>query len=217
MIEKKNFVFSAFDVNTFIIWEDNTKEAMIIDPGCHSEREKGVLSLFVEENQLNVKFLINTHCHIDHIFGNSFVKKTYGCEFFAPEKDIFLLENSLEQAKMFGIEIDRSPLPDQYLTQQTFISIGGISPKFIFTPGHTPGEFCIYFEEDKLCITGDVLFNMSIGRTDLWGGDLATLMNSINEKLLTLPDDVRIFPGHGKDSTILFERKNNPFLNSGYC
>lgn len=217
MIDKKVFEFSPFDENTFIVWEGSTKETMIIDPGCHSEDEKKILSTFIEEKQLNVKFLINTHCHIDHIFGNSFVKKTYNCVFLAPEKDIFLLQNSLEQATMFGIEIDKSPLPDEYLTEETDISIGGISPKFIFTPGHTPGEICIYFEEDKLCFTGDVLFNMSIGRTDLWGGDSGTLMNSINEKLMTLPDDVKIFPGHGRESTILFERKNNPFLNSGYC
>lgn len=215
MIKQKIFVFSPFDENTCVVWEDSTKEAMIIDPGCYSKSEQKLLSLFIEENQLNVKFLINTHCHIDHICGNSFVKKTYDCVYYAPEKDIYLLENSLEQAIMFGIEIDKSPLPDEYLTEETVISIGGISPEFIFTPGHTPGEFCIYFEEDKLCFTGDVLFNLSIGRTDLWGGDFGTLMDSINEKLLTLPDDVKIFPGHGRKSTILFERKNNPFLKSG--
>lgn len=214
MIEHKVFEFSPFNENTFIVWEDSSKEAMIIDPGCHSDGEKEILSAYIKENQLKINFLINTHCHIDHIFGNSFVKNKYDCIFLAPEKDIFFLQNSLEQAKMFGIEIDKSPLPDKHLTEETEISIGGISPKFIFTPGHTPGEICIYFEEDKKCFTGDVLFNMSIGRTDLWGGDLGTLMKSINEKLLTLPDDVRIFPGHGQDSTILFERKNNPFLNS---
>jgi len=217
MIEYTVFEFSPFDENTYLVWEDASREAIIIDPGCHSDDEKRTLRSFIIENKLEIKYIINTHCHIDHIFGNAFVKKNYNCPFLAPEEDVFLLQNSLEQAKMFGIEIDPSPLPDEYLSESTEISLGGVKPKILFTPGHTPGEICIYFAEDKLCFTGDVLFNMSIGRTDLWGGDLGTLMKSINEKLLTLPDDVKIYPGHGRGSTIEFERKNNPFLNSSYC
>ena len=216
MINYTVFEFSPFDENTYVVWEADSREAMVIDPGCHSDEERKALKSFFEKNRLDINFLINTHCHIDHIFGNAFIKKNYNCLFLAPEEDVFLLQNAPEQAKMFGIDIDPSPLPDEYITESTDVSLGGISPQFIFTPGHTPGEHSIYFEENQICFTGDVLFNMSIGRTDLWRGDMNTLMKSINEKLLTLPDDVKILPGHGRESTIFFEKKNNPFLHSGY-
>jgi glyoxylase-like metal-dependent hydrolase (beta-lactamase superfamily II) len=117
-----------------------------------------------------------------------------------------------EQAKMFGIQIKQSPNPDKFITDETILTLGEIKPKFLFTPGHTPGEYSIYFEEDKICITGDVLFKEGIGRTDLWGGNYDTLIESIRTQLLTLPEDTVIYPGHGEDSTISDEIKLNPFL-----
>jgi glyoxylase-like metal-dependent hydrolase (beta-lactamase superfamily II) len=113
---------------------------------------------------------------------------------------------------MFDISLDKPPKPDELITEKSELSIGKSKMKFLFTPGHTPGEFCIYLDNEKICITGDVLFKESIGRTDLWGGDYDTLINSIQTKLLTLPDDVVIYPGHGESSTIGYEKQNNPFI-----
>jgi hydroxyacylglutathione hydrolase len=212
MLKLKKFVFSPFMENTYIVWDSKTNETAIIDPGCVDHEEEKELSDFIESNDLSVKYLINTHCHIDHVFGNAYVKSTYDCEYWAPEKDEFLIGNMSEQAKMFGIQIKPSPNPDKFIKDETVLTLGEIQPKFLFTPGHTPGEYSIYFEEDKICITGDVLFKEGIGRTDLWGGDYDTLIESIKTQLLTLPLETVIYPGHGEDSTIGDEIKLNPFL-----
>jgi len=208
----KKFVFSPFAENTYVIWEEESKEAVIIDPGCSNENEEEKLSVFISENKIKPKYLINTHCHLDHIFGNYFVKNTYGTEYYAPEEDLFLIDKSVEQAKAFMVDIKPSPKPDDFLYDGFVLQLNGINNEFLFTPGHTPGEFCIYFPDDKICLTGDVLFKQGIGRTDLWGGDYDTLMTSIKSRLLSLPDDVVIYPGHGESSTISYEKKNNPFL-----
>ncbi|MCF8241851.1 MAG: MBL fold metallo-hydrolase [Melioribacteraceae bacterium] len=212
MLKIKKFVFSNFYENTYILWDELSKDTAIVDPGCLEETEQSQLSEFISENFLKVKFLINTHCHIDHVFGNAYVKDKYNPIFIAPEKDIPLLQNMEEQARMFGMEVIKSPLPDEFIDPDKKILLGKIELKFIFTPGHTPGEYCIYFEKDKICITGDVLFYEGIGRTDLWGGDFNTLINSIKNELLKLPEDVTIYPGHGENSTIGHEKKHNPFL-----
>lgn len=207
------FVFSPFMENTYLVWDDANKEAAIIDPGCYNEEERIELEKFIEKNELKVKYLVNTHCHIDHVFGNAFVKNKYNPLFIAPEEDKFLLDNAVEQAKMFAVEMTPSPQPDEFIYDGMSIEIGNITNEFIFTPGHTPGEYSIYFPGDKICITGDVLFYEGIGRTDLWGGNMETLLSSIKTRLFTLPDEVTIFPGHGEMSTIGHEKKNNPFLS----
>lgn len=214
MLELKKFVFSPFDVNTYLLWDAASKESVIIDPGCVTVSEKNQLKSFVEDNRLVIKFIINTHCHIDHIFGNKFVVDKFNCNLIAPEEDLFLLRNAQQQAQMFGIEIEESPEPNDFITEELSIKVGEYPLQFIFTPGHTPGEYCIYSEGNKICITGDVLFFEGIGRTDLWRGDYKVLINSIKEKLFTLPDDVTIYPGHGPESTIGHEKKNNPFINN---
>lgn len=212
MIKVKVFTFNAFSENTLLLWDDETKEAAVIDPGTSSASEENILSVFISSEKLQIKYLINTHCHIDHILGCKFVKEKYNPVYYAPEKDIPLLDHAQQQAQMFDIILDEPPKPDQLITEATELSLGNSSLKFLFTPGHTPGEFCIYLEKEKICITGDVLFNESIGRTDLWGGDYDTLLKSIENKLLSLPDDVMIYPGHGDSSTIGYEKQNNPFL-----
>ncbi len=212
MIKVKVFTFNLFSENTIVIWDDETKESAIIDPGTLTSEEENILSDFILANNLNVKYLINTHCHIDHILGCKFVKKKYNPVYYAPEKDIPLLEHAQQQAQMFDIILEEPPKPDQLIDETKEITLGDSKLKFLFTPGHTPGEFCIYLEREKICITGDVLFNESIGRTDLWGGDHDTLIDSIQNKLLILPDDVVIYPGHGETSTIGYEKQNNPFL-----
>ncbi|MCK7528749.1 MAG: MBL fold metallo-hydrolase [Ignavibacteriales bacterium] len=207
MVKVKVFTFNLFAENTIVLWDDETKEAAVIDPGtsAHDEEKTVELILFLSED-LKIKYLLNTHCHIDHILGCKFVKEKYNPVYYAPEKDIPLLDHAQQQAQMFDIILDEPPKPDQLITEATELSLGNSMLKFLFTPGHTPGEYCIYLEKEKICITGDVLFNESIGRTDLWGGDYNTLIDSIEKKLLQLPDDVVIYPGHG-DSKCHWLRK----------
>ena len=210
-IEK--FIFSPFQENTFVVWDEETKETIIIDPSCLDENEEIKLKTFIEENNLNVKYLFNTHGHLDHIFGNAFVKNTFNPIHYAPEIDIPLFERATEQAVSFGLSMQPSPKPDKYFDESIPLFLGKTEIQFLFTPGHTPGEFCIYFPAENVCFTGDVLFRESIGRTDLWKGDYETLINSIRTKLFVLPEETIIYPGHGDKSTISFEKSNNPFLN----
>lgn len=212
MLKIQRFVFSPFLENTYLVWDEETKQTAVVDPGCLFDHEERELSDFINEQNLKVNYLINTHCHIDHVFGNAFVKNKYDPPFYAPEKDIFLLDMMPNQAKEYGIQMKFSPNPGEFITEELELKLGKIPLKFLFTPGHTPGEYCIYFENEKKCITGDVLFKEGIGRTDLWGGNYKTLIDSIHNKLFTLPEDVEIFPGHGDSSSIGYEKKNNPFL-----
>lgn len=212
MLKIKLFTFNVFSENTIIIWDDKSGDAAIVDPGTSSSTEENELLSFISSKDLRIKYLINTHCHIDHILGCSFVKEKFNPVYYAPELDLPLLDNAQHQAQMFDLDIDQPPIPDKLITEQTEIMIGESKLQFLFTPGHTPGEFCIYIGEEKICVTGDVLFKESIGRTDLWGGNYETLLNSIHEKLFLLPDDVIIYPGHGEPSTIGYEKQNNPFL-----
>ncbi len=212
MIKIKKFIFSPFQENTYVFWNEKTKTAAIIDPGCLERREEEELAKFIEDEELQIRYLFNTHCHIDHIFGNAFVKLKYECVFYAPEKDLELLNNMEAQAGAFGVKVKLSPKPDKLITGEFELDFDGIPVKFLFTPGHTPGEFSIYLPTENICFTGDVLFREGIGRTDLWGGNYSVLMDSINNKLLTLPGETKILPGHGEESTIKYEKENNPFL-----
>ncbi|MDZ7763353.1 MAG: MBL fold metallo-hydrolase [Melioribacteraceae bacterium] len=208
----QKFVFSPFMENTYIIWNNQTNEGAVIDPGCNSEGERDEVQKFIKENSISLKYLINTHCHIDHIFGNAFIKNNYDVKFIAPEEDSFLLKNAVEQAEMYAVKMEPSPEPDEFIYDGMAIDLGDIKNEFLFTPGHTPGEYSIYFEDEKICFTGDVLFKEGIGRTDLWGGNTDTILNSIKTRLLTLPPDTKIYSGHGEESTVLHEKQNNPFL-----
>ncbi|MDY0083854.1 MAG: MBL fold metallo-hydrolase [Ignavibacteriaceae bacterium] len=213
MIQIKVFTFNLFAENTIILWDDESLECAVIDPGCSNSDEENKLADFIEKKNLKVKFLINTHCHIDHIMGCEFVKMKYNPKYFIPDLDLPLIENASMQAGTIGIDFSINIRPDEFLSENKKLSLGRFELEFLFTPGHTAGEFCIYIPDIKTCITGDVLFNESIGRTDLWGGNYDTLIQSIQEKLLTLPDDTIIFPGHGESSTIGKEKMFNPFLN----
>ena len=212
MIKIKVFTFNLFAENTIILWEEESRDAAIVDPGNSNPEEDKMLSEFVILENLNIKYLINTHCHIDHILGCKFVKEKFNAVYYAPENDIPLLEHASQQAEMFDIKLDPIPNPDVLISEETELYIGSSKLNFLFTPGHTPGEVCIYLAKEKICITGDVLFNESIGRTDLWGGNYDQLIDSIQIKLLSLPDDVDIYPGHGSASTIGHEKQNNPFI-----
>ena len=212
MVNVNQFTFNPFSENTFILWDDETNETAVIDPGMSTTDEQNTLADFLASSKLKVKFLINTHCHIDHILGCKFVKEKYNPVYYAPEKDLVFLENANKQAEMFDIKLEKLPKPDELILDESEIYLGKSRIKFLFTPGHTPGEYCLYLEKEKICITGDVLFKEGIGRTDLWGGEYKTLMDSIESKLLLLPEDVIIYPGHGEPSSIGYEKQYNPFL-----
>lgn len=212
MININKFVFSPFTENTYLIWDEQTKEAIIVDPGCANEDEENTLGEFIKFHKLQLTYMINTHCHIDHIFGCAFIKKKYNPKYLVPEEDLPLLKNADKQAEMFAIDLANPPEPDAYLSEKLVLTVGESKINFIFTPGHTPGEFCLFLENEKILISGDVLFNESIGRTDLWGGNYDTLISSIKTKLLTLPEDVTVYPGHGEETSIGYEKQNNPFL-----
>lgn len=213
MLRVQRFVFNPFSENTYIAWESDSKETAIIDPGCFDISEKNAVCKFIEDNLLDVKYLFNTHCHIDHIIGNAFIKEKYNPHFYAPEKDLFLLKNIVQEAAKYYIEVGPSPLPDEYLADDEKINLNNTILKIFATPGHTPGGTCLYFENEEICFTGDVLFKRTIGRTDFEGGNFEDLVNSIKAKLFTLPDNVKILPGHDSASTIGEEKRLNPFFN----
>lgn len=213
MMNIKTFVFNPFQENTYIIYDEISKEAAIIDPGCMNESEENAIDGFLLNNKLALKYMINTHCHIDHILGNRYIKEKYNPKFYAPEGDIFLFDLMINEALKMGFEMKKSPQPDEFLTEDLTINLGSAGIKFIFTPGHSPGGFSIYVKEEKFCITGDTLFRESIGRTDLWEGDYDVLLHSISAKLYVLPEETIIYPGHGEPSSIGYEKSNNPFIN----
>lgn len=208
MLKFIRFELNSFFENTYLLWDEVTKEGMIIDPGCYEIHEQTQLESFISGNKITIKYLINTHCHLDHIFGNNFVIHKYNPEFLVGEQDIPLLRNAPEQGRMFEIELEQQIIPSKFLDENQDLTLGDYRIKSLFTPGHSPGEYSLYVPSLKVCFTGDVLFKQGIGRTDLWGGNYNTLISSIREKLFTLPGDTIILPGHGDSSTIQAESKN---------
>ncbi|MFK8101624.1 MAG: MBL fold metallo-hydrolase [Saprospiraceae bacterium] len=208
-----NFSFNPFQENTYILYDD-TKECIIIDPGCYTAAERTQLKEFITEAGLKPVRLINTHCHIDHVFGNKFVADTYGLTLEIHQGELVVLEAMEMVCRQYGIpDIQISPAPGKYLAAGDEIKFGNSSLKALYTPGHSPASLSFYCEESNFVIAGDVLFQNSIGRTDLPGGDMNTLLTSIRQQLFPLPDDVRVYPGHGPATTIGYEKANNPFLS----
>jgi glyoxylase-like metal-dependent hydrolase (beta-lactamase superfamily II) len=196
----KTFTFNPFQENTYII-HDETKEAVIIDAGCFSDAEKRVLKNYIEENKLKLKRVINTHLHIDHQFGTKFVF------------DTFLLENIVNQTRSFGLHLEEAAQAlGGYIKDNQEIKVGNVTLTALSVPGHSPGGIAFYSKKEGVLFSGDVLFQGSIGRTDLPGGNYSTLIRSIKERILPLPDSTVVYTGHGTSTTIGEEKKNNPFL-----
>ncbi len=202
----KRFVTGVLEVNCYIIADEETKEGILIDPGDASSE---ILN-FIKENQIKIKYIINTHCHFDHIGGNSYFKTHTGALFAIHRAEKPLLDRAEIGASTWGFSIDKSPEPDLYLEEGDILKAGNLNINVIHTPGHSPGGICLKIE-DKI-ITGDTLFAGGIGRTDFPGGDYDTLIRSIKEKLFIYPNDTKIYPGHGPSSTIENEKIFNPFF-----
>lgn len=215
MIEMQRFTFNPFSENTYVLWDDSM-ECVIIDPGCYNHSEQVELKSFIESNGLKPVYLLNTHCHIDHIFGNAYCKRTFNIPFLMHKSDLPVLESGLVSSKLYGLSYEESPEPDQFISEGETIKFGHSVLDIVFTPGHSPGSVCFIAHSNKLVIGGDVLFQQSIGRTDLPGGNTETLLNSIRTELFTLPDEYTVFPGHGPETQIGFEKANNPFLNGSF-
>ena len=208
----KCFEFNMFPVNTYVL-SDETGEAVIIDAGCFYEDEQEKLRKYIKDNGLTVKHLLNTHLHLDHIFGNAFVEREYGVKPEAGAEDEFLLSKMKEYCHVFGIDLNEEPPAiGKYLSEGDEVTFGNTSLKVLNTPGHSPGSLVFYSEKDGCAFCGDVLFRGSIGRTDLDKGDFKQLINSISTKLFTMPDNTYIYTGHGDPTTIGNEKMNNPFF-----
>lgn len=203
--------FNPFQENTYLL-HDETKACVVIDPGCYEPHEREELKQYITDNGLKVERLLNTHCHIDHVLGNKFVADTYkvGLEIHADDEPV--LRSVPTYAPNYGFAKYDELLPTSYLKEGDTIKFGNTELKVIFAPGHAPGHVVFYNEAEKIVIGGDVLFRQSIGRTDLPLGDHNTLIQSIKTKLFTLPDEVTVYPGHGPETTIGYEKKYNPFL-----
>ncbi len=211
MIHVKTLTFNPFQENTYIVSTDN-KEAAIFDPGCIDQRERKLLTAYMEREDLMPTRLVNTHCHIDHVLGNKYVAEKYGLKLEAHEKEVPMLSANASVSKMYGIAYQTSPNIEILLNEGEQFQLGEESFDIFLCPGHSPGSLCFYHSESNILIGGDVLFQGSIGRTDLPGGDHNTLINVIKEKLFNLPNDTIVFPGHGPSTTIGFEKRTNPFL-----
>lgn len=211
MIQIKSFTFGPFQENTYVLY-DGTKECVIIDPGCYDNRERMELAAFIENNQLKPVRLLNTHCHLDHIFGNGFVAEKYNLKPEFNEMDQRIFDAYLATADLYNLNAEPSPPAAVFLNEGDVVTFGESKLEIVFTPGHSPGSIAFYSTTQKFMVAGDVLFYGSIGRADLPGGDYDTLIASIKNKLLPLGDDYKVYSGHGPATTIGFERMNNPFL-----
>ncbi|MEO9966037.1 MAG: MBL fold metallo-hydrolase [Reichenbachiella sp.] len=196
--------------NTYVL-HDETKEAIIIDPGCYEAAEREELTSFIEANDLKVVRLINTHCHIDHVFGNAFVKKKYGVKLTIHQEDEATLKSVEVYAPAYGFQNFETSEADDFFEEGDQVNFGNSTLEVLFTPGHAPGHVVLVNQQQNICIGGDVLFEGSIGRTDLPGGDFDTLIRSIHEKLFTLDEKTTVYPGHGGTTTVGKEKVSNPF------
>jgi len=208
----QQFTFNPFQENTYIVYNEE-KEALIIDPGCYTEDEETILKNFIVSNGLNIKLLVNTHLHIDHVLGNAFVEKTYHVKAHANSRDEFWLKGLEGQARMFGLSLRHpSTILENYIQEGDKLHLGAEIFDIFQVPGHSPGSIILYNAKNHLVFVGDVLFQGGIGRSDLQGGNYQSLIEGIQEKLLTLPENTVVYSGHGPSTTIGREKANNPFL-----
>lgn len=211
MITIKRLEFNPFRENTYVI-SDDTGECIILDPGCQEPEERDILLEYIGESQLKPVKIVNTHCHIDHILGVAFLHDQFKLPFLTHRLEKPLLKASIAQGEFFGLEVQTPPEPTDFLTEGDTLTFGNSVFGVIHIPGHSPGGIVLFNKDQQCMFTGDVLFQGSIGRTDLPGGDYNSLVSSIRQKLLILDPEIRAYPGHGPDTTIGIEIKSNPFF-----
>lgn len=213
MLNIQMFTFSPVGENTYIVYNEN-KEAAVVDPGCYFPEEKDKLQGFIEEKGLVPQLLLNTHCHLDHVFGNLFVYETWKLELHLHKNEEIVLQNAPVAGQMYNLPFDNYNGPLHFIEEGQKIRLGEDEFELILAPGHSPGSICFYVPKQNFMLGGDVLFRESVGRTDLPGGDPDTLVSSIQNKLYKLPDETVVYPGHGEPTTIGYEKKNNPFVRA---
>ena len=211
MIHIKAFTFSPISENTYVLY-NNEGKAIIIDPGCYFPNEQETLKNFLTDNSLTPVYLLNTHCHLDHVFGNKWVHETYGLELHMHPNEEAMLELAPVSGERWGLPFHNYAGPLHFLNDGDIVLLNDTEIHVILAPGHSPGSICFYIPSQGDLMGGDVLFRGSIGRTDLPGGDSETLLTSIREKLWVLPDETVVYSGHGIKTTIGYEKRNNPFL-----
>jgi len=209
----QSFTFNSFMTNCYVCHDGG--EAVLIDPSCATSREQQQVVDYIEDNDLQIRHLLLTHGHIDHIFGCAFFSERYGQRFQMHTADQAFLQQAPQQAQAFGVQIDAPPVPDTFLEEGDTVAFGDVTLDILHTPGHSPGSICFVDAASDQAITGDVLFQDSIGRVQgLPQTSLPQLMESITETLLPLGDAMTIYPGHGPETTLGRERRQNPFLTS---
>ena len=211
MLTVKRFIFNPVQENTYVVY-DAKDACCIIDPGCYFPEEKKTLEAWLKEHQLVPNLLLNTHCHLDHVFGNKWVAEQYGISLQIGEKEGWTLSYAPEFGEKWGLPFENYAGEPGYLKEGDRVAVGEDELKVLFTPGHSIGHIAFYNKQQGFVIGGDVLFRMGIGRTDIPGGDAETLLKSIREKLFSLPDEVIVYPGHGEPTTIGYEKAFNPFM-----
>lgn len=215
MIAVEPFVCNAFAQNTYIVYDEDRKEAFAVDAGMYEEAERLAFDRFLKQRQLTLKFLINTHLHLDHIFGNRFIADRYGVPLYYAKEDEFLLNDFASQAAAFGLQVGAEHLPP--VSENSFldgfsVAFADSEIKTISTPGHSPGSVLVYLPSESLLFSGDTLFRGGVGRTDLPGGNTVQLKESLKMTAAAFDESVKILPGHGLPTTLAFEKKYNPFL-----
>lgn len=210
-MEIKTFVFNPFYENTYILWDDSL-ECIIVDPGCYEKYECNEVLEYVSSKKLNVKLILNTHCHIDHVLGNYFLKDKFKCPLWIPENEVATYEAVSAYGPQWGIHNFTKAEADFLIPEGLIINFGSSQCKVIEAPGHSAGHQVFYFEKENTLIGGDVLFKNSIGRTDLPGGNHDQLLENIKKKIYALPKETIVYPGHGEHTTIGHEMTNNPFV-----
>lgn len=211
MLYTQSFTFNPFQENTYIIFND-LKQCWIVDPGMYDSQEISILTSYIKEQNLKPQAIINTHTHLDHIFGVNALKDLYNIPFGIHKKELPVLEGAAGSAILFGFNFSNPPEPDFFIEENQPYTAGEDTLDILFVPGHSPGSIVFYNEAGKWAISGDALFNGSIGRTDLPGGNHEQLLNSIKNELYSLPDDVTVHSGHGPSTTIGQEKSSNPFV-----
>jgi len=215
MLTVKRFIFNPIQENTYVVY--NGKDACaIIDPGCYFPEEKQSLAAWLKENHLHPNILLNTHCHLDHVFGNKWAATHYHLELQIGEKELWTFNFAPESGVRWSMPFENYTGKILFLREGDQIALGEDTLEVLFTPGHSIGHLVFYNKKQGFVIGGDVLFRMGIGRTDIPGGDTEILLKSISEKLFVLPDDVIVYPGHGEPTTIGYEKEYNPFLSGRY-